>query len=490
MSYSRVDRLREMTSEQAALEIGSMSPALKRAFLDRDWSVVGRPEQFAPPGDWLVWFVRGGRGAGKGRTGAETLRTWIGEAARRHPETSWGLVSPRLEDVRLTQVEGEAGLARVIPRSWWRGDSWDRSWNRGVCELHLNNGAFIKGYSSEKPGNIRGPNFHGVWIDEPGTFRDAHRGADEDTTWTNALFALRAGSDPRMIVTGTPRNNRLIKGIRAESFVHETVMTTFDNLHNLAPAFRETIVARYLGTRLGRQELLAEILEDVGQILQRGWFEVVPTLPPGSWNHLRFWDLASTEPHDTNHDPDWTVGALLAMETPEPVQLESGQLYQRPGRIAIQHIARFRKRAGPRNEAILRICTDDNIPRVGIEQEPGRGGVDTIADLTAYLRGVAHVLPWPQGDKGAKLTRISENLAGPAEQGRVLMVRDTWSRYGDPEIEASMLDALDEFDEIPHGAHDDIADSVSSGIAMLTKPGDGAPAVSGADAILQFGLVG
>lgn len=435
-----------------------------------DWRFWARPEQLPPPGDWMIWFLQAGRRFGKTRAASEWIVEGLRELTPLVPggQVQVGLVGTKLEAVRLIMVEGESGLSKTLPRSMWKDDSWERTWNRGPCELHLSTGAFLKGYSAERPRDLRGPSFHRIWVDEPATLKDAHLGLTEDTTFSNALLALSAPPDPRMIVTGTPKNNRLIHQLLDDPTIPVSRGSTFDNLAHLAPKYFSSTVARYRGTRLGQQELYGELLEDLGQVFQRGWFDIVPALPVSAWTRLRFWDLASTEPWEGNQDPDWTVGALVAVEHPEPVKLEDGTVFLRPRRIAIEHIARFRKRAGPRNEEILKISNADGIPRVGIEQEPGRGGPDTIRDLTAYLHGVARVIPWPQSVD--KLTR-SEILSGPAEQGRVLLVRSGWD-----------IDAfLDEADEFPNGAHDDIVDAICSAIAVQTPTGSEIPppAVSG-----------
>lgn len=437
-----------------------------------DWRFWARPEQIAPPGDWLIWFIKAGRRFGKTRAAAEWIRESIASLTPRVPggEVQIGLVGAKLEAVRLIMVEGESGLSKILPRSWWKNDSWEDTWNRGPCELHLSTGAFLKGYSAEKPRDLRGPSFHRIWIDEPATLKDAHLGLQEDTTVSNALLALSAPPDPQAIITGTPKNNKLIHELLDDPSIARTFGSTFDNLAHLAPKYFTSTVERYRGTRLGQQELYGELLEDLGQIFQRGWFDILPALPPGDWlPPLRAWDLASTEPWEGNQDPDWTVGAKVRIERPAPVVLDNGESFLRPGRIAIEHVARFRKRTGPRNEEILRITADDGIPRVGIEQEPGRGGPDTIRDLTAYLKGVARVIPWPQSKD--KETRSSV-LSGPAEQGRVVLIRSGW------DIESF----LDEADEFPNGAHDDIVDAICTNIAIQTpdpKKKDAAPAVSG-----------
>lgn len=464
----RIARLPEEERDRYLEESGVTAEALLE-----DWRFWARPEQLAPDGDWLIWFIKAGRRFGKTRAASEFIVESLRQLMPLVPggEVQVGLISSKLEAVRLIMVEGESGLSKTLPRSMWRDDSWDRTFNRGPCELRLAGGAFVKGYSAERPRDLRGPSFHRIWIDEPATLKDAHLGLEEDTTFSNALLALSAPPDPRMIVTGTPKNNRLIHQLLDDPTVPVTSGSTFDNLAHLAPKYFRSTVERYRGTRLGQQELYGDLLEDLGQIFQRGWFldNIVTEMPEGRWSRIRFWDLASTEPWDGNKDPDWTVGAKVAVESPVPIELENGATFLLPGRIVIEHIARFRKRPGPRNETIRRVTAEDGLPRVGIEQEAGQSGPEAIRDLTAFLKGIARVIPWPQSK--SKVTR-SAVLAGPAEQGRVYLLRSGWD-----------IDSfLDEADEFPTGVHDDIVDAICSAIAVLTpdpKKKDAAPAVSG-----------
>lgn len=222
------------------------------------WLATARPEQLPPPGEWLTWLILAGRGWGKSRTGAETIAQW----AREQPGGRWALVAQSAADGRDVMLEGESGLLRVLTPSELRGGTYDSAYNRSLGELHLADGGKFKLYTAEKPRQLRGPQHHGAWLDEPATFADAHRGTGEDTTYSNLLFGLRLGTRPRIVVTGTPRPVRLVRDILAAPNTVVTRGSTYDNLANLAPTFREAILSRYEGTRLGRQELSGELLED------------------------------------------------------------------------------------------------------------------------------------------------------------------------------------------------------------------------------------
>jgi phage terminase large subunit-like protein len=230
-----------------------------------DWDRWARDAQKPPPGDWLVWLILAGRGYGKTRTGAEYAKRGMLQV----PNSRWALVAETYADGRDTMIEGESGLLSVLPPSALRAGTVDGAWNRSLGELYLANGSKAKIYSSEKPGQLRGPQHHGAWGDEPFKWRDANKGDTDDTTWANLTLGLRLGADPRVILTGTPKRCRLLLGTKERPGLltqPSTVVvkgTSFENLANLAPTFRAQILSRYEGTRLGRQELYADVLDDV-----------------------------------------------------------------------------------------------------------------------------------------------------------------------------------------------------------------------------------
>ncbi|QLG12478.1 DNA-packaging protein [Deinococcus sp. D7000] len=233
------------------------------------WLEIARPTQLPPDGDWLVWLILAGRGFGKTRTGAETIAQW----ARETPNGRFALIGQTYADARDVMVEGESGLLAVFDESELRGGTVDTAWNRSLGELYLANGSKFKIYSSEKPRQLRGPQHHGAWGDEPATWNDAENGTADDTTWSNLLFGLRLGDDPRVVLTGTPRPNRLIRELLKEADTATTRGSTYDNLHNLSGTFRRKVISKYEGTRLGRQELDGEVLDDTpGALWSYGLF--------------------------------------------------------------------------------------------------------------------------------------------------------------------------------------------------------------------------
>ncbi|MBZ9752738.1 terminase family protein [Deinococcus sp. HMF7604] len=222
------------------------------------WLATARLNQLPPAGDWFVWLILAGRGFGKTRTGAETIAQW----ARETPRGRFALVAQTAADARDVMVEGVSGLLSVLDESELRGGSIDTAWNRSMGELYLRNGAKFKCFSSEKARSLRGPQHHGAWGDEPATWNDADQGTAEDTTWSNLLFGLRLGKDPRVVLTGTPRPVRLIRELKKGDTTVLTGGSTAENLGNLSEKFKRNVISKYEGTRLGRQELEGELLED------------------------------------------------------------------------------------------------------------------------------------------------------------------------------------------------------------------------------------
>ncbi len=198
-----------------------------------------------------------GRGFGKTRTGAETIRARVTALAARRV----ALVAPTAADARDVMVEGESGILAISP-------PWDRPrYEPSRRRLTWANGAIATLYSADEPERLRSPQHDAAWCDELAAWRYPE-------AWDMLLFGLRSGTDPRVVVTTTPRPTRLIRELLADPTVVVTRGTTYENRANLAPAFLRQIVCKYEGTRLGRQELEAEILDDVpGALWSRGIIE-------------------------------------------------------------------------------------------------------------------------------------------------------------------------------------------------------------------------
>jgi len=226
------------------LEAWRALPVATRAEMRHRWRFWARPEQIAPSGDWRAWLFLAGRGTGKTRSGAEWVREQVAAGNGRV-----ALVARTSADVRDVLVEGESGILACCPAA--TRPRWEPSRRR----LTWPNGAIATTYTADEPDQLRGPQHDAAWADELAAWRfpDA---------WDQLLFGLRLGADPRVMVTTTPRPTPIIRGLLKASTTVVTRGSTYDNAANLAPAFLTQIVSRYEGTRLGRQELHAEILED------------------------------------------------------------------------------------------------------------------------------------------------------------------------------------------------------------------------------------
>ena len=223
------------------------------------WVRVRHHYQVPPPGDWYAWMIRAGRGSGKTRTGAEDVVDHCTDNA------GWlyGIVAPTLGDGRDICIEGESGVLSVLHRRGYEGGI-DYLYNRSLLEItFVATGSKAKVYSSEKPDRLRGPNLHRAWCEELASWKDAGLGEDElNTTWNNLMMALRAGDDPRAVITMTPRRVKLVRELIDDPEVVETRGSTHENRANLAAPFLRRL-AKYKGTRIGRQEIEGELIEDV-----------------------------------------------------------------------------------------------------------------------------------------------------------------------------------------------------------------------------------
>ena len=253
-----------------ASSLASLSPAQQKKFLGkltelqcdllaRDWKYWARQEQLPPPGEWRIWLLLAGRGFGKTRTGAE----YVHDRVNHHGHRRVALVAATAADARDVMVEGESGLLAI-------GLEAERPvYEPSKRRLTWPNGAIATTYSADEPERLRGPQHDLAWCDEIATWRYPE-------AWDMLMFGLRLGTDPRVVVTTTPRPVRIIRELLADPTTVVVRGSTYANRHNLAPAFLQQIIRKYEGTRLGRQELDAEVLEDV---------------PGALWNRARLEEL-------------------------------------------------------------------------------------------------------------------------------------------------------------------------------------------------------
>ena len=211
-----------------------------------EWKFWARENQLAPAGAWQNWLLCAGRGFGKTRSGAEWIRAEATVGGRRR----LALVAPTAADARDVMVEGESGILAISPPA--ERPHYEPSKRR----LTWPNGALATLYSADEPERLRGPQHDGAWCDELASWRFV------DAAWANLQFGLRLGQSPRTVITTTPKPIRIIKELLTLESTVVTRGSTYENRGNLAESFIEAVRSRYEGTRLGRQELYAELLED------------------------------------------------------------------------------------------------------------------------------------------------------------------------------------------------------------------------------------
>ena len=215
-----------------------------------DWNGFwARPKQLAPTGSWSTWVLRAGRGFGKTRTGAG----WVHERAIEYPGRWIALVARTPADARDYMIEGPGGFLRnTHPK--------DRPlYEVSKRRLTWPNGSWATIYSDEEPDQVRGFSGDTAWLDEFGKYQNPQE------TWTNLEFGMREASNdrPRKVVTTTPRPIPILKQIERLQSTVVVTGTSHENRSNLDPRWFEDTISRHQGTRIGRQEILAEILEDV-----------------------------------------------------------------------------------------------------------------------------------------------------------------------------------------------------------------------------------
>lgn len=216
-----------------------------------------RPTQLAPEGDWSTWLVLAGRGFGKTRSGTEWLRERWKAGARRI-----AIVAETAGDAREVLVEGPSGILAISP------DHERPVYEPSKRRLTWPNGAVATTYNGTEPDQLRGPEHDTALVDELAKYKYAQ------DCWDNLQFGMRVGDAPRVMVTTTPRPIPIVREVLKDPTTVITRGSTFDNAANLPAVFLARVRQKYEGTRLGRQELFAEVLDDLpGALWTRAMLE-------------------------------------------------------------------------------------------------------------------------------------------------------------------------------------------------------------------------
>lgn len=323
--HSWVDTLDPQTRQMIIDELDDT----EKAVLLYDWTRWARPKQLAPTGDWDGWLVLAGRGFGKTRLGCEHIRAEV-EAGR---IGRIALVSETAADGRDVLVEGESGLLAIAP-PWFR-PTYEASKRRVTWP----NGAIATLYDAREPDQLRGPQHDAALLDELAKYRYAQ------AVFDNLLFGLRLGNHPRWIATTTPRPIDLIKRLVRDPRVVITRGSSLENVSNLAPTYKRNVIDRYAGTRLGRQEIDAEILEDVPGALwsRRNLDEYRVASAPALERIVVGVDPAATSTENANETGIVVAGVARVGGTPHGYTLDDWTVKGTPDEWARRAVAAYRR---------------------------------------------------------------------------------------------------------------------------------------------------
>lgn len=393
MAQSLAERLAALDPSDRALALAKLTDAEAEALL-YDWrGFLARPDQIMPEGDWDIWLILAGRGWGKTRTGAEAVK----EEIDKNRSERIGLIAETAADARDVMV---AEIMRIFPPHQMP------DYKPSLRRLTFHNGAVAYTYNATEPDQLRGPQHDFLWHDEIAKWRYARE------TWDQAQFGLRLGAHPRQVVTTTPRPIELVKAIFGgdEGRVHVTRGRTMDNKVNLAGRFLERIQKRYAGTRLGRQELEAEILGDMpGALWSQRSLDVYRALGAPTLGRV----VVSVDPAVTNTENSDEHGIVAAgmAEDQTGYLIEDGSINGSPLDWAEAAIAMSKKHGAD-----------------GIVVEVNQGG-----DMVAHtLRAIAPNLNIIEVRASRGKHVRAEPIAALYEQGRIRHVGQF------PELETQM----------------------------------------------------
>ena len=369
-----------LSPEKRAAILAGINATDAAALLHR-WEFWSRPDQIAPKGDWRTWLILAGRGWGKSRTGAEWVRAQVktGRCGR------IALVARTAADVRDVIVEGESGLLAISPKD--ERPLWEPSRRR----LTWPNGAQATTYSADEPDQLRGPQHDGAWADELAAWR-------YPDAWDQLRFGLRLGAHPRVVVTTTPRPTKIIRDLIASSDTVVTRGRTRDNAANLAPGVVAELERRYAGSRLGRQELDGEVLDDsAGALWRWSWIDAARVTKAPDLRRI----VVAVDPATTSGEESDETGIVVA-----------GIGYDGRGYVLADESGRYRPEEWARRVASAYAAHKAD----AVIAEGNQGGEMVAAVLRAY--GSAGLPVRTVHARRGKATR-AEPVAVLYEQGRV-----------------------------------------------------------------------
>ena len=407
-----------------------------------DWPTWARPNQLVPPDDWwTVWLILAGRGWGKTRCGAEFVRYHVekGLAGR------IALIAEDAGDARDVMIEGESGILAISH------PAMKPTFVPSKRRIEWPNGAIATIYSDNDPETLRGPQHDLAWVDELAKFRNA------EDMWSNLMFGLRLGQRPRVCVTTTPKPVPLVKRLYTDERTFVTTGTTHENFNNLAPTFRDEIISQYEGTRIGRQELYAEIIdpEDYG-IVKRSWFRLWDANKPFPQfiYVLQSYDCAYTD--RTSNDPTaCSVWGVFRPSDDSPMcvmLIDCWEDYLAYPDLRPKIIDEYGSIYGEPGKKVDLVLVEDKASGISIIQDLQRAQVP----VRAYNPGRA--------DKTQRLHLVANIIA----HGRVYIPESVVHR-GQPRDWAEPL--VSQVCSFPEAEHDDLTDTMSQALRLLRDMG-------------------
>lgn len=434
---------------KAGPDLNKLTPEHKAATQARmKWLTIANYHQIPPRGEWwTIWLLLAGRGAGKTRCAAE----WTWWEAWSNPGTRWLVSAPTSSDVRDVCFEGDSGLLRVVP------EILIADYIKSLHEIKLVNGSIIKGIPASEPNRFRGPQFHGGWLDELAAWDYL------DDSWDMLNFGMRLGQRPRLICTTTPKPKPLIIDLvgRESEDVVLTTASTYDNINNLAPTFQKQIL-QYEGTKLGRQEIHAEIIdpEEAG-IIKRDWFrlwENEKPLPRFEYI-IQSYDCATSD--KTKNDPTaCTVWGIFKPNPDKPMSvmlIDCWEEYMQYPELRPKVIEEYGAIYGDENEfghgkKVDMILIEDKSAGISLIQDLQRAGLP----VRSYNPGLAD-----------KTTRL--NLVAPIiERGRVYIPESSVNPGMARDWAETLVSQICAFPEV---RHDDLVDSTTQALRIIRDLG-------------------
>lgn len=440
------------TKVHAGPDLGVLSEADQAAVRARlRWLAVANKHQIEPKGDWwTVWLLLAGRGAGKTRCASE----WIWWQAWSNPGTRWLVSAPTSGDVRDVCFEGDSGLLSVVPQEIMVENN---GYNKSQHELRLINGSLIKGIAASEPSRFRGPQFHGGWCDELAAWDYL------DDAWDMLKFGMRLGKHPQIICTTTPKPKPLIIDLveRDGEDVVYTTASTYDNIDNLAPSFRDQIM-QYEGTSIGRQEIYAEIIDpEESGIIKRDWFKLWPAdrpLPQFQYV-IQSYDCATSD--KTKNDPTactvWGVFKPNEDKAISVMLIDCWTEYLQYPDLRPRVIEEYTTIYGDENE----FGVGKKVDMILIEDKSA--GISLIQDLQRAGLPVRSYNPG-QADKMMRLNIISPLI----QKGRVYLPESTNNAGHARDWVDPLINQICAFPEV---RHDDLVDSTTQALRILRDLG-------------------